>query len=116
MKTMFVMCLLTLVSSEVFADWKQLGPLSGPMVELDMGRSQKLKRNYLAYARTTRNDQQLEFKTEIDCARKRHKMLYQHVRNSWGLTVYKSKEIKPWESIQPGTVFDALMVELCKVK
>ena len=110
--------LITLVlsfrSHNAMAEWKSLSTKeSQKLLELDTIRSRKIINNYVAYIRSSLNSQSIEVKTEINCSRKMHKLLFQRVTDSRGKVIRESKEHKPWEIIAPDSIYDAVMLYFC---
>lgn|ERR1039457_2837750 len=107
--------LLASVATVASAEWEVLTPnKSGKLVELDTYRSKKIINNYLIYARTFSTGQREEIKAEINCSKKRYKLLYQKISDNKGHVIQESDEFKPWECVSPDCIFDVIMQRVCR--
>ena len=114
MRILLLIFMIAYLPTNASADWLVLNPKeAGNRIELDTMRSKLLKRNYLAYARTYLPDQRLEIKTEINCSKKKYKLLYQRVTNRKGKVIHESAKARPWEKITEDSVYEVLMKHLC---
>ncbi|MEI6702744.1 MAG: surface-adhesin E family protein [Deltaproteobacteria bacterium] len=114
MKTLLLMIMIASIPTYASADWRVLNPKGdGNRIELDTVRSKLLKRNYLAYARTYLPDQRIEIKTEINCSKKKYKLLSQRVTNRKGKVIHESSKAGPWEKITEDSVYEVLRKHLC---
>lgn len=116
-KFILALFILSLTATAAFAEWRVLrAKEAGGLIELDMSRSKKLINNHVAFAREHLGVQRIEYKTEINCSKKKYKLLREYVRDIKGNIIQETTKPKEWERIEPGSVFEVLMFKLCQGK
>ena len=115
MKILINLILLLLISTNAYAEWIELtSKESGRLIEIDTKRSKKIVNNYVAFARTYLNEQYLEVKTEINCLKKRHKILLKKITNNKGKVISDLTKPQQWEPISQDSFYEVLMLHFCK--
>jgi len=114
MKFVLQLLILALTSTSSLAEWKVVRPKeAGGLVELDTNRSKKLINNHVVVARQFLGEQRIEFKVEINCPKKKYKLLYEYIKDVKGNTIQETTTPKEWERIEPESVFELLMRKIC---
>ncbi len=114
MRFVLQLLILALATTSAFAEWKVLrSKEAGGLIELDTYRSKKLINNHVVVARQYLGEQRIELKTEINCPKKKYKLLYEHIKDARGNTIQAPTTPKEWERIEPESVFELLMLKIC---